>query len=75
MAKKKRGFSQPPFLNSFANFPPPSPWIFSEGGKTKFESSVIFNGSQTFAGCTLLTTVFESSVIFNGSQTEICFVL
>ena len=35
-----------------------------------FESSVIFNGTQTARDVELVETEFESSVIFNGTQTQ-----
>ena len=36
----------------------------------RFESSVIFNGTQTELTVSLNATLFESSVIFNGTQTD-----
>ena len=39
-------------------------------GLLLFESSVIFNGTQTALIAVKFTFVFESSVIFNGTQTK-----
>ena len=36
----------------------------------RFESSVIFNGTQTLHLLEYLSEQFESSVIFNGTQTD-----
>ena len=40
------------------------------GRPLEFESSVIFNGTQTWTNMTDKNDVFESSVIFNDTQTE-----
>ena len=41
-----------------------------QNARTKFESSVISYGNQTYAGRYDLRTVFESSVISYGNQTK-----
>ena len=40
----------------------------------EFESSVIFNGTQTPVALTGTPDLFESSVIFNGTQTQMIIV-